>query len=62
MTSDEALTVVKELMPRAAVPMHYDLFAENTEDPEPFVKGCLTLGIRSRTLNQGEELSISGLF
>jgi L-ascorbate metabolism protein UlaG (beta-lactamase superfamily) len=54
MTLDEALQTVDLLHPRAAIPMHYGLFAENTVDPAPFVAGCLARGVRSMVLDMGK--------
>ena len=38
MTYQEAVDLVGELAPRLAVPMHYDMFAHNSEDPKKFVE------------------------
>jgi len=40
MTWEEAVKTVTALQPKAVVPMHYGLFAENTVDPQPFVTAC----------------------
>ncbi len=38
MTYQEAVDLVGELAPRLAVPMHYDMFAFNSEDPKRFLE------------------------
>ncbi len=38
MTYQEAVDLVGELTPRLAVPMHYDMFASNSEDPKRFLE------------------------
>ena len=38
MTYQEAVDLVGELAPRLAVPMHYDMFANNSEDPGRFLE------------------------
>ncbi len=54
MTLEEALTTVKAIKPKQALPMHYGLFAENTADPAPFVTGCKTSGIDSFEMELGK--------
>ncbi|NLX04203.1 MAG: MBL fold metallo-hydrolase [Phycisphaerae bacterium] len=61
MSGDEALKVVGQLKPVAASPMHYGLFAENTADPKPFVRGCLAMGVRSAALTAGRATPIAEL-
>ena len=61
MTLDEALKLVEMLRPKAAIPMHYGLFAENTVDPAPFVKGCEARGVRSQALEMGKEHDLRSL-
>jgi L-ascorbate metabolism protein UlaG (beta-lactamase superfamily) len=53
MTWQEALEVVKALRPRAAVPMHYGMFAANTADPVPFVSAVKSAGVGATTLEVG---------
>ena len=36
MSCEEAVRLAEEISPRAAVPTHYGMFAENTEDPKRF--------------------------
>jgi L-ascorbate metabolism protein UlaG (beta-lactamase superfamily) len=38
--------------------MHYGLFAENTADPEPFIKACNDDGIKSFGMTPGEEYEL----
>ncbi|MHC4713440.1 MAG: MBL fold metallo-hydrolase [Planctomycetota bacterium] len=45
MNAEEALKVLAPLKPRAAAPMHHELFASNSADPEPFFEGAQGLGI-----------------
>jgi len=49
----EAVSLVQELKPKKAIPMHYGMFAENTEDPKPFVQACKKLGISSFEMKPG---------
>lgn len=58
MNSDDALKVVKAIKPVAALPMHYDLFKENSADPQPFIDSCNKQGIESFEMKQGKEYSI----
>ena len=39
MNVDEAIRLTKEIKPAVAVPNHYGMFAENTENPEIFTSG-----------------------
>ncbi len=50
----EAVSLVQELNPKMALPMHYGMFAENTEDPKPFVQACKKLGISSFEMIPGK--------
>ncbi len=61
MSADDALNVVKQIKPKAAFPMHYGLFAENTADPKPFVDGCKKSGIKSKALEVGISWKIADL-
>ncbi len=58
MNRDEALRCVKSLSPAMALPMHYGLFAENTEDPEPFVNECKKMGVDSFAMTPGKEFEL----
>jgi len=58
MNCADALKCVKALHPKAALPMHIGLFAENTADPAPFVEGCGALGIRSFAMTPGKEFEL----
>ena len=52
---EDAVKVVEELKPKFAIPMHYGLFARNTEDPRPFMAAVKKLGVDT------EEPSVKGL-
>ena len=58
---DEAVSVVKELKPRIASPMHYGLFAENTVDPEPFAVKCRKIGIETYLFTVGQKVDLNKL-
>ncbi len=58
---DEAVKVVKQLQPRAAAPMHYGLFAENTVAPEPFVRKCRDIGISPFLFTVGKQVNLNKL-
>jgi len=47
MSWEDAVKVVAEIRPDIAIPMHYGLFARNTEDPQPFIAAVRKLGIES---------------
>jgi L-ascorbate metabolism protein UlaG (beta-lactamase superfamily) len=51
---DEAAAVAHEIGARLAVPMHYEMFAFNTEPPDAFVAECRRLGRPHRVLRAGE--------
>ncbi len=51
---EDAVKVVSEIMPKFVYPMHYGLFARNTEDPKPFMAAVKKLGVDS------EEPSVRG--
>ena len=55
MNWQEAISLVDNLKPRMAIPMHYGMFAENTEDPIPFVEECKRRGTDSFELVPGIE-------
>jgi len=61
MNIDEAIDLVRQLQPLVAVPMHYGLFAENTVDPEPFVRKCNDIGIRSFLFTVGKPVNLNKL-
>lgn len=58
MNWQEAVSLVGTLSPRIAIPMHYGMFAENTEDPNPFIQACKTIGVNSFELIPGIEKCI----
>lgn len=53
MSVADAVELVGRLRPRLAIPTHYGMFAENTEDPGRFLDGCVVVGIKSRALSLG---------
>jgi L-ascorbate metabolism protein UlaG (beta-lactamase superfamily) len=58
MSVDDAVKLVARLRPRLAIPTHYGMFAENTEDPERFLAGCRAAKIECRTLALGENTAL----
>lgn len=58
MNLQDALKTVKSISPVQALPMHYGLFAENTADPEPFIKACNDAGIKSFEMIPGKEYEL----
>jgi L-ascorbate 6-phosphate lactonase len=58
MNSDKALNLARRIQPSVALPMHYGLFAENTADPQPFIRGCRKYGIRSWEMEPGKEFEL----
>lgn len=55
MTWQQAVATVKALRPQTALPMHYGLFAANTEDPQPFIQQCHAAGMASWEMTVGKE-------
>ena len=55
---DEAAELAHAIGARLAVPMHFELFAFNTEPPDAFVDACARLGQPQRVLRAGERLSV----
>jgi L-ascorbate metabolism protein UlaG (beta-lactamase superfamily) len=58
MNVQEAIQLTSQLNPKLAIPMHYGMFAENTEDPSQFIEGCLQKNIKSIELKLGKETEI----
>jgi L-ascorbate metabolism protein UlaG (beta-lactamase superfamily) len=54
----DAVKLVSRLRPRIAVPTHYGMFAENTEDPQRFLEGCRAQKVGARTLALGVTTAI----
>jgi L-ascorbate metabolism protein UlaG (beta-lactamase superfamily) len=54
----EAAIVAAAVGARLAVPMHFELFAFNTEPPDSFVDTCRRLGQPHRVLRAGERLTV----
>ena len=55
----EAVKLVSQLKPCMAVPMHYGLFAENTEDPNPFKNEVERLGVKCVLPEAGKSLNFA---
>jgi len=55
MNVHEAIELTAKINPKLAIPMHYGMFAENTEDPQIFIDGCNKLNINARELSLGKE-------
>jgi L-ascorbate metabolism protein UlaG (beta-lactamase superfamily) len=55
---DEAATFAHALGARLVVPMHYEMFAFNTETPDLFITTALALGQPHRVLRCGERLDL----
>ena len=53
----EAVKLMSQLKPHMAVPMHYGLFAANTEDPLPFKAEVEKMGIKCVLPEAGKELA-----
>lgn len=52
LTADEAAQLVKACEPYVdvTIPMHYGMFAVNTEDPQVFVDACATRGVTAQVI------------
>ncbi|MBU2904107.1 MBL fold metallo-hydrolase [Arenibacter algicola] len=53
MNWQEAVSLVGKIGPQRAIPMHYGMFAENTENPKPFIKECEALNVDAFELIPG---------
>ena len=62
LTYQEAVDLAGELAPRLAVPVHYDMFAANSEDPRKFVDYLEAKypGVRSWVGEHGERVEVEG--
>jgi L-ascorbate metabolism protein UlaG (beta-lactamase superfamily) len=58
MNVNEAITLTAQLQPKLAIPMHYGMFAENTEDPNLFLEGCAQHQIKAMALSLGKTVSL----
>ncbi|MBE6413306.1 MAG: MBL fold metallo-hydrolase [Verrucomicrobiaceae bacterium] len=58
MNWQQAVKLVSQLKPRVAVPMHYGLFAQNTEDPNPFKNELERLGVKCVLFEAGKPQNI----
>jgi len=56
---DEAAELAHAIGARLAVPMHFELFAFNTEPPDAFVAACARLGQPQHVLRAGERLRLT---
>jgi L-ascorbate metabolism protein UlaG (beta-lactamase superfamily) len=55
---EEAAALAQEIGAGVAVPMHFEMFAFNTEPPDAFVAACERLGQPYRVLRAGERLTL----
>lgn len=62
MTYQEAVDLAGELRPRLAVPVHYDMFAANSEDPQQFVAYLEAKypGVRAWVGPHGQRVEVEG--
>lgn len=58
MNVQEAIDLTQQLKPKLAIPMHYGMFAENTEDPSVFIAGCKKNNIKSIEITLGKEIEL----
>lgn len=58
MNWQEAAQLVTALRPAFAVPMHYGMFAENTENPADFIESCQSQKINAGELIPGKETEL----
>ena len=57
LTGEEAAALARALPAGLVVPMHYEMFAFNTEPPDAFAAACERLGQPYRVLRAGESLA-----
>ena len=55
----EAVQLTEALRPKVGVPAHYDLFADNAEDPQLYLNGLTT--VNGRILERGRPVSLAQL-
>lgn len=58
MNVNEAIDLTCKLNPKLAIPMHYGMFAENTEDPQIFIDGCMMNNNNAIELTLGKETEL----
>ncbi|MFN3377846.1 MAG: MBL fold metallo-hydrolase, partial [Runella zeae] len=58
MNVQEAIELTSKLKPKLAIPMHYGMFVENTEDPSIFTEGCRQKNIKAIELTLGKETRV----
>jgi L-ascorbate metabolism protein UlaG (beta-lactamase superfamily) len=56
---EESAALAHEVGARLAVPMHFEMFAFNTEPPDAFVAAATRLGQPHRVLRSGERLTLT---
>lgn len=54
----DAVKVVSKIKPKIAVPMHYGLFAGNTEDPKPFAAEVEKAGVKCVIASTSEPIAL----
>jgi L-ascorbate metabolism protein UlaG (beta-lactamase superfamily) len=54
----EAAALARDAGASLAIPMHFEMFAFNTEPPDAFVAACTRLGQPHRVLRAGERLTV----
>ena len=59
MNLEDAVKTVKLLEVRTAIPMHYGLFQQNTEDPVPFMNACKEAGMNSFMMKPGKSIKLN---
>lgn len=58
MNVQEAIELVERIQPDIAIPMHYGMFADNTEDPSRFLKGLDNSNINAMEMTIGNEIEL----
>ena len=58
LTGEEAAVLARDAGARLAVPMHFEMFAFNTEPPDAFAAACERFGQPHRVLRAGERLTL----
>lgn len=50
MDHEQAARFTEAVAPRAAIPMHYGMFKDNTADPQDFIDACKGVGVGARVV------------
>lgn len=58
MNAEDAATLMNQIKPALAIPMHYGLFKENTTDPNIFITLMKQAGIKCMELTAGKSIII----